>query len=428
MPSTAPTVATNNKMVQPKSKSELKASNDELEISIEIAKQAQDEAEEANRTKDFFLALVSHELRSPLNAILGWTSILLNKEVDRETQTKDLEIIERSAKSQAKIIEDLVDSARVTSRKLKLNLQAVNLFDILNNTVHSHLPEAEKKNIKLDFEHDLEEVMVEGDTVRLRQVFTNILGNAIKFTPESGEIVVSLSVRDDTATIECRDSGQGISKEDLPTIFQLFAQGEESFSREKGGLGLGLALAKILVEKHEGTIAVESEGVGLGATFTVCLPVIKEEVADSEDSKGRAPENYLEMGLLYESKILIVEDEEDSRNVLTIYLRQLGAEVDSAESVSDAFNLLNRDRSRLPDLIVSDIGMPKEDGYSFIRKIRDSKKFCEIPAIALSAFTSDENKQLALESGFQKYHTKPFEPDLLIEEILELLNTAPGKS
>lgn len=409
-----------------KTGSKRKETKKALENQIEIVRKAKEEAEQANRTKDFFLALVSHELRSPLNAILGWTSILLNKDVDSETQRKALEIIERSAKSQAKIIEDLVDSARIASQKLKLNFQPLNLFDLLLNTVNSHVPEAEKKNLSLDFKCESEDVKISGDMVRLRQVISNILGNAIKFTPEDGKIVVDLNVRDSEAIIQVTDSGQGISEEDLPLIFHLYVQSDETFSREKGGLGLGLALSRILVEKHSGRVSVESDGIGHGAKFTVFLPLLLEESVAHDEKRDEQSINYFEMGLLHQQKILVVEDEDDSRDVLAIYLSQLGAEVEAAVSVSDAFILLNKTESKPPDLIISDIGMPNEDGYSFIKKIRESKKYSEIPAIALSAFTAEENKKLAIESGFQKYHTKPFEPDLLIEEILELINTRPG--
>lgn len=382
-------------------------------------RRALDTAEEANRAKDYFIAFVSHELRSPLNSILGWAKILLTKNIDESTQRSALETIERSAKTQAKLIEDLVDSARVTSGKLRLDLCPLNLYEVVKNTFQSHLPAAQSRQINLTFEYDTENAEVYGDPVRLQQVFTNLLTNALKFTPNGGDILLSLQTNENQAIVSFRDSGQGINAEFLPKIFQQFAQAEEGVSRDRTGLGLGLAIVKTLVEKQGGAVRAESDGIGKGATFTVYLPLLSNDAQKPSDSihiseAGRKILNGL--------KILVVEDDFDSREVLKLFLEQSGAKVESAESAPNAMDYLTKENAFTPNLIISDIGMPHEDGYSFMKRVRklDNTKASQIPAMALSAFASEESKQKAFDAGFQKYHTKPFEPDLLIEEITQL--------
>lgn len=399
---------------------EKKTASQELSKIYESEKKARDEAEEANRTKDSFLAIVSHELRSPLNAILGWTKILLTKNVDADTQRNALETIERSARSQAKLIEDLVDSARISSGKLRLEFRPTNLFEVIKNVYNSQKPSAEAKEIALEFSADIDKIYVFGDMVRLQQIFTNIVSNSIKFTPEGGEVAVNVSVADGKATISVKDSGQGISKEALPRIFRQFAQGDEKTSNDRSGLGLGLSISKILIDKHNGTIRAQSEGIGQGSEFTVELPLLVTEDEISAEIKKSKPG---EEKLLENVKILIVEDDPDSRQVLQLVLEQSGALVESAESAKDALRALDAAKQDLPDVIVSDLAMPVEDGYALINQIRRraENEGGKIPAIALSAFAAGENKQKAYSCGFQKYHTKPFEPDVLIEDILQVL-------
>lgn len=394
--------------------------NEELMRIHDSERKALDEAEEANRAKDYFIAFVSHELRSPLNSILGWAKILLTKKVDDSTQRNALETIERSAKTQAKLIEDLVDSARVTSGKLRLDLCPLNLYEVVNNTFQSHLPTAQSRQIELTFEHETENAEVYGDPVRLQQVFTNLLTNALKFTPNKGSILLKLQTSENQAIVSFQDSGQGISPEFLPKIFQQFSQAEDGVSRDRTGLGLGLAIVKTLVEKQGGAVRAESEGIGKGAIFTVFLPLLSNNAQKSSDSIHISSES--EKKALNGLKILVIEDDSDSREVLTLFLEQNGAEVGSAESAEKAMNFLLPKNDFSPNLIISDIGMPVEDGYSFMKKVRQlgDTKNSQIPAVALSAFASEENKQKAYEAGFQKYHTKPFEPDLLIEEITQL--------
>lgn len=385
-------------------------------------RKALDTAEEANRAKDYFIAFVSHELRSPLNSILGWAKILLTKQVDEKTQRNALETIERSAKTQAKLIEDLVDSARITSGKLRLDLCPLNLFEVVNNTFQSHLPAAQTRQINLTFENNTEEAEVYGDPMRLQQVFTNLLTNALKFTPNGGSISVNLRTSDNQASVSFQDSGQGITAEFLPKIFQQFAQAEDGASRDRSGLGLGLAIVKTLVEKQGGAVKAESDGIGKGATFTVTLPLLSNQAQKSSESIN-IPESSKK--ILKGLKILVVEDDFDSREVLKLFLEQSGAKVESAESAPNAMDFLTNEKNFSPNLIISDIGMPIEDGYSFIKRVRnlDNSQTSLIPALALSAFASEESKKKAFEAGFQKYHTKPFEPDLLIQEITQLAKT-----
>ncbi|MGI8555719.1 MAG: hybrid sensor histidine kinase/response regulator, partial [Pyrinomonadaceae bacterium] len=400
---------------------EKKLISDELTKVNEKIIKARDEAEEANRAKDYFLAIVSHELRSPLNAILGWSKILLTREVDEATRQNALETIVRSAKSQAKLIEDLVDSSRIASGKLKLEMRPANLYEIIRNAFDSQKPAADAKNIQFDLEAETGRGEIYGDAARLQQVFTNLLTNAVKFTPEDGQVKIKFSSNEYLANISVKDSGQGISPEFLPSIFKQFAQADEMISRDKSGLGLGLAIAKKLVEKHGGSIRAESGGIGHGAKFSVILPLLATPANFSVNNKESVDTS--ESLLLDGIKVLVVEDDEDSREVLQIFLEQSGATVESAESAAAAWELLTDSKNDIPDIIVSDLAMPVEDGYSFISKVRHLNRdgIKEIPAMALSVFASSENKQRAYACGFQLYHTKPFEPDGIVKDILLLV-------
>lgn len=404
---------------------ERKIADKELAKIYDREKRARDEAEEANRAKDFFLAFVSHELRSPLNAILGWTKILLTKEVDDETRKNALETIERSARSQAKLINDLVDSARVASGKLRLEFRQINLYEIVDNVCNSQKPAADNKNIKLDMKADKTEIQIFGDSIRLQQVFSNLLSNAIKFTPENGVIQIGIQTDEAKAEVTIKDNGQGISPEALPRIFSQFSQGDEKISRDTSGLGLGLSIVKTLVEKHGGIVKAESEGIGKGSTFTVVLPLNESELSVPTNKENNLDEagKDLDTKTLAGVNILVVEDDQDSSEILELFLNQCGATVKTAMSAKKAMEILKNKKASLPNIIISDLGMPEEDGYSLIQRIRNlsEKEGGKIPAIALSAFASSDNKKKAFEVGFHKYHTKPFEPDLLVGEILELI-------
>lgn len=398
---------------------EQKLAAEELSKVHDREKKARDEAIEANRAKDFFLAFVSHELRAPLNAILGWSKILLTKEVDEKTHRNALETIERSARVQAKLINDLVDSARVASGKLRLEYRPTNLYDLVLGSCQGMEPAAVSKGIKLEFTADRNDVVVFGDANRLQQVFGNLISNAIKFTSEGGHVQVTMKAGATSVQVSIVDNGRGIGPESLPFIFRQFSQGEAD-NRNSSGLGLGLSIAKVLAERHGGSIEVESSGHGLGSNFTVTLPLSDpnmkvEQVETVEKLKERKPLEGL--------KILIVEDDPDSREVLMLYLEQSGAKVTGATNAKTAFTLLGELKGQLPDVIVSDLAMPEEDGYSLISRIRKlpMENGGEIPAIALSAFASEESRQKAFEAGFTRYSTKPFEPDLLIRDIKDVV-------
>lgn len=398
-----------------------KLGEEELKKVYALEKKARDAAVEANRSKDFFLAFVSHELRTPLNAILGWTKILLSKPVDDETRKNALETIQHSARSQAKLINDLVDSARVTSGKLRLEFRPVNFYEILRNVFNSLKPQAEAKNIALNLSANAKDVAVFGDAVRLQQIFTNLLSNALKFTPEGGNVLINLQTNGEKADVSVKDDGSGINPEYLPRIFTQFSQGDEKFSKDQTGLGLGLSIVKTLVEKHKGSVRAESEGVGKGSTFIVTLPLTESRIREIE------PENSLKQPEkpLHGLKIMIVEDDPDSCEVLQLFLEQCGGFIQGcASSAKEAMKTLHKSKNNLPDIIISDLGMSEEDGYTLMSRIRNLPidEGGRIPAIALSAFTSTENKKKAFEVGFQKYHTKPFEPDLLVKEILAVAN------
>lgn len=398
-----------------------KLAGEELAKVYEREKKARNEAVEANRAKDFFLAVVSHELRSPLNSILGWSKILLTKEIDEQTRINALETIEKSARMQAKIIDDLIDSSRVASGKLKLEFRPVNICDILQNIYNLHKPTVEAENIEISYLSDCDEIQIFGDAHRLQQVFSNIISNAVKFTESGGKIEIELNRQADFVEVSIKDTGQGISPEALPIIFQQFSRGDEKASGGSSGLGLGLSIAKILVEKHNGTIQAKSDGHGAGAEFVVKLPLYLNETDRPNEITEAKTETEKPLN---DIKILIVEDDEDSREVLELFLQQSGARVLCAESAQTAMNLLESAKNDLPDVIISDLAMPVEDGYSLIKRIRHlpANEGGEIPAMALSAFASTDDKQKAADAGFQMYHTKPFEPDDLIEEVIKLNN------
>lgn len=400
---------------------EQKLASEELSRVYDREKKARDEAVEANRSKDFFLAFVSHELRAPLNAILGWSKILLSKQVDEATTRNALETIERSARVQAKLINDLVDSARVASGKLRLEYRPTNLYELVRGSCQAMQPAAESRGIQLEFNSDTKDVVVFGDANRLQQVFGNLISNAIKFTPEGGVVQVNVTTGTSAVQISVEDNGQGISQESLPNIFRQFSQGDPDQTRSSSGLGLGLSIAKILAERHGGSIDVESRGIGQGARFTVTLPLTDPNASVLSPPPVQPPK---ERRPLQGITMMIVEDDPDSREVLTLFLEQNGATVAGAANAKAAFSLLQDLKGRLPDVIISDLAMPEEDGYSLISRIRELPAVDggEVPAIALSAFASEESKQKAFKSGFTRYSTKPFDPDLLVREVLDVLN------
>ena len=380
------------------------------------------EAEEANRLKDEFLATVSHELRTPLNAILGWVSMLRDGRFPEETQMRAHEAIERSAKSQSQLIEDLLDVSRIISGKVRLEVEPVELNSIIENAVETVRPAADAKNIKLRAETGTESKFVSGDADRLQQIVWNLLSNAIKFTAQNGTVEVLLRDADFYTEITVKDSGRGISKEFLPFVFDRFRQADGSITRHFTGLGLGLAIVRHLVELHGGTVSAESDGEGKGAAFTVKLP-IATQAANAESlapiAVHRSDSNYPALDGV---KVLVVDDEEDTREILKMTFEKSRAAVEIAASVSEALEIF---KEWQPQVIVSDVGMPDEDGYSLLRKVREwereNRHETPVQAIALTAYAHEKDRRNALAAGFQKHITKPVEPvevSLLIADLL----------
>jgi PAS domain S-box-containing protein len=399
----------------------------ERERLLESERAARGEAEEANRLKDEFLATVSHELRTPLNAILGWTSALRDGRLKEEVTQNALDIIERNAKSQAEIIEDILDVSRIVTGKLNINTEPVNPEPIILSAIDSLRPAAEAKAITLKLSLEPKKGLIAGDPDRLRQVVWNLLSNAIKFTPQNGQIEVRLARIDSELELKVIDNGMGISKEFLPYVFDRFRQADASTTRAESGLGLGLSIARYLIEMHGGTISAESEGEGKGTTFTVRLPVAAiDKTTVSESNLTPESKQLLEAdkisteGLNFNGlRILVVDDEPDTLEILRIVLKQYGANVRIAVSAADALVVFHEWK---PDLLISDLGMPGEDGFSLISKIRalTEEDGGNIPAAALTAYARDEDRIRAINAGFQIHISKPIEPNRLAAKIAEL--------
>ncbi|MGI8493701.1 MAG: hybrid sensor histidine kinase/response regulator, partial [Pyrinomonadaceae bacterium] len=395
----------------------------EREKLLQNEKDARREAEVANRLRDEFLATVSHELRAPLNAILGWGRMMQQGKLDEKSTVKAIETIVRNAESQNRLIEDLLDVSRIISGKLRLEVITVNPTNVVEAAMETVRPAAEAKNITLEISEDSELSHISGDPNRLQQVIWNLLSNAIKFTPNDGTVRVEVKRHNSYAEIMVSDSGVGIKKEFLPHVFDRFRQADASSIRKFGGLGLGLAIVRHLTEMHGGTVQVNSDGENQGSTFTVKLPLILPE-NEASGYESKSADNLLNEhskisldGLL----ILVVDDEEDTRQLMVQSLTYYGATVTTADSAVEG---LTEFKDKNPDVLVSDIGMPEEDGYSLIRKIRLIDE--NIPAIALTAFARAQDRVRALASGFQTHVAKPVEPDELATVIASLTGRLKG--
>jgi PAS domain S-box-containing protein len=384
------------------------------------------QAETANRIKDEFLATVSHELRTPLNAIVGWSSLLMTNSMDEAAKARAIETIGRNARAQSQIIEDLLDVSRIITGKLSLNTSLTELEAVIKTALESLYPAAESKNIEIRSRFDSPARFIWGDPDRLQQIMWNLLSNAIKFTPKGGTIEVSLAQIDSHIQIIVSDTGQGISKEFLPFVFDRFSQADGTSTRKFGGLGLGLAIVRHLVEMHGGTVEVESAGINQGTTFIVTLPVkatFDNAPATAEALPLAAGENPVAAAYpnLRDVQVLIVDDDDDARLLLTTIIEKSGANVLTAGSVAEA---LARLADFKPHILISDIGMPGEDGYSLIRKVRARYPGADkIPAIALTAYARSEDRKLALEAGFQMHIAKPVDPEELLSILKELSET-----
>jgi PAS domain S-box/PAS domain S-box len=391
-------------------------------------------AEAANRAKDEFLATVSHELRTPLNAIIGWSHMLRMGRLDEASVSRAVETIERNAKSQAQLIEDILDVSRVITGKLRLNVGPVDVVSVISAAVDSVQLAADSKGIKLGVVLDPSARHISGDSNRLQQVVWNLLSNAIKFTPAGGRVEVRLERAGANAQIIVSDTGEGISKDFLPFIFDRFRQADGTLTRRQGGLGLGLAIVKHLIELHGGTVYADSAGAGRGSTFTIELP--------QTISSKRAKNRQAETASLYHNEnhnayrqplpslegvlVLVVDDDRDTLEMVTAVLTEYGATVQGAASAAEAIDTLQWYR---PDVLVSDLAMPDEDGYSLIRKVRASEAESgqQIPAVALTALARVDDRMRALSAGFNMFVPKPVEPDELIAAIANLAEPATTK-
>lgn len=437
------------------------------------------QAEEADRLKDEFLATLSHELRTPLTSILGWATLIRNGEVDRaENLDRALEIIERNARSQARLIDDLLDVSRIITGNLQLEVHPLNMAPIVEVANDALRPAADAKEIQIELALDPASCLVSGDPHRLRQVVWNLLMNAIKFTPRGGSVRLRLQCVETGARLTVNDTGEGISPEFLPYVFHRFRQEEGSLSRKAGGLGLGLAVVRHIVELHGGSVSAASAGPGRGSTFTVDLPLATDRRAaggdaneqandnialgrrssdrggenvasDAEVLNGRFGQGQVERGgaagkvlsstQLYGVRVLLVEDDDDSRNLLSLILARHGAEVISASSSNEALDLFVQ---KTPNVVISDIGMAGEDGYELLRKLRSlpvqgsllgapsslapdhfgqRPAVSPIPAIALTGYATKKDRDRALAAGYQLHMAKPVEPEVLVAAIVTLL-------
>ncbi len=400
---------------------EKKKGEAEREHLLEAERTARNEAEMASRLKDEFVATLSHELRTPLNAVMGWTSILRNPRTTAEEVKEGLEVIDRNTRVQSQLIEDLLDMSRILSGKLRLDVRKVALPDVLYAAIETALPGADAKGIRIQRVIDPLAPEVMGDSNRLQQVVWNLLSNAVKFTPRGGVVQVQLLRVNSHVEIVVSDTGAGIDPAFLPHVFERFRQADSSTTRQHGGLGLGLAIVRHLVEMHGGTVWAKSPGEGKGATFYVTLPVpVSHDDRPQEKIvhpvAPAAVTNPAEAPLLTGLRILVVDDEPDARTLMKRLLEERGAVVRTAGSSREALEAIREER---PGILISDIGMPGEDGYAFIKSLRSlgPEAGGNIPAIALTAFARTEDRRRALASGFQMHVTKPVDPVELITVI-----------
>lgn len=400
----------------------------EREALLRREKEARAQAELASRAKDEFLGLLSHELRTPLNSILGWTRILSTHRLEPEAMQQALETIDRNAKLQARLIDDMLDVSRIISGKLRLDAQPVDLTSVINGAVETLRPAAEAKQIKMYVTLDFGTGSVLGDPVRLQQVVWNLVSNAVKFVQREGTVRVTLRRVNSHLEIQVSDNGPGIDEDFLPHVFERFRQGDSTPNKQFAGLGLGLSIVRHLVELHGGTVQAANGEEG-GAVFTVRLPVmaVSRSIEQMNERIDEASVAYAG-GLSFDTppdlkgvKVLAVDDEPDARMLLRTLFEQCGAEVEICGSAQEALQMLD---VFTPDILVSDIGMPGEDGYSLIKKIReaDSTSIRRLPAVALTAFARTEDRFRALSAGYNMHVPKPVEPAELALVISRLVN------
>jgi len=393
----------------------------ELRKQIDAQRLARSAAEKALRAKDEFLSTLSHEIRQPLNAVLGWTRILRDRtDVDADLLRRALQIIDRNATVQARMIDDLLDMARIVAGKLRLDMQPCDLLSVTVAAVDVVTPAATSKRIALRTSLDPNVPRVLGDPARLQQVVWNLLSNAVKFTDTGGAVEICVGWRDRSAFVNVSDTGRGIAAEFLPYVFERFRQGDASSARREGGLGLGLALVRELAELHGGTVTAVSEGSGKGASFTLELPVVmspetRQQHRGASLLGGPAPD-------LSGIRVLVVDDEADARELLVAALTHAGATVTAATSCEDALAMIGDAGRVRPHVIVSDIGMPREDGYALIEQLRNFPPDGggRIPAVALTGYANADDRDRALAAGYQVHVPKPMDPAEVIAAVARL--------
>jgi PAS domain S-box-containing protein len=407
---------------------ELEAQIEDRSRLLSSEKLARSEAERANRLKDEFLATISHELRNPLNAILGWAHMMRVGKLNDANRERAVETIYRNAKSQSQLVADLLDVSRIISGKLRLDVRTVDLVAIVNAAIDSIRPAAEAKGIRLQTMMDSAAGPISGDADRLQQIVWNLLTNAVKFTPKGGKIRVELQRLDSQVEIVVRDSGVGISAEFLPYVFDRFRQADASTTRVHGGLGLGLSIVRQLVDLHGGSVSVQSEGEGKGATFMITLPFVgvihhEKDVESVPSTQNEELLSFDGLPSLKGLKVLIVDDEADTRELIGEVLKECGSEVIISRSAAEALDALEQHK---PDILISDLGMPDEDGYSLIEKIRalPSERGGDIPAAALTAYARAEDRMRVLRSGFQFHLPKPVDSAELVTVVASLAGRA----
>jgi signal transduction histidine kinase len=387
---------------------------EDARIRLIRAEAARAEAQEANSAKDLFLATLSHELRAPLNVMLGWTTMLRSSQLSQDRTARGLEVLEQSVRIQARLIEDLLDVSRIITGHLRVDMQTVDASAVANLAVDAARPAADARRVCLEAAIS-PSLFVRADPARLQQVVSNLLTNALKFTPEGGHVGLSLERRDDNVCILVKDTGIGMPSELLPVIFERFRQGDASTTRRHGGLGLGLAIVKHLVERHGGRVTAESEGPGRGSVFMVNLPL-------NGEGEGRAllrGSGSLDSSSLAGLRVLVVDDHPDARDTLKAILEQYGARPTAVASVHEALESISTAR---PDVLLCDLAMPDQDGYSLMLQLRTTLDAKALPAVALSAYADDESRARTFHTGFQAHLVKPAETDVLISTLAGLVH------
>lgn len=401
-----------------------KQSEREKEELLASERAARSDAERAARLKDQFLAMISHELRTPLQAVMGWAAVLRSNTNDPESAAEAAEVIERNAKAQARLIDDLLDMSRIVTGKIHLDLQQVELLPVIEAAFETVRPMAEAQGVRMSKALDPQGGVVMGDHARLQQIVLNIISNAVKFTPEGGQVRVVLQKIDSTAEISVSDTGKGIAPQFLPHVFEQFRQADASISRVHGGLGLGLALVRHLVDSHGGTVTAESPGEGQGATFRVTLPLavdalVPTEVGGHPEATAEPPCDHLNLSGI---TVLVVDDALDTLDLIRRILEDCEAEVFTASTGEEALEMLAQHQ---PHILISDIGMPGYDGYELIRTVRGlgPDRGGNTPAVALTALAGSQDRDRAIHAGYQMHLSKPVDPEVLINAVASLVQT-----